>query len=48
MEFNDSTVQHFNFNADLEENCFGGHGKQSAYMLVYEKRQKEKMKVVIP
>lgn len=35
--------------ADLESSCFGGPGKNSnAYMLIYEKRVKEKMKIVIP
>mmetsp|Transcript_21776 Transcript_21776/g.33642 ORF Transcript_21776/g.33642 Transcript_21776/m.33642 type:complete len:184 (-) Transcript_21776:2930-3481(-) len=48
LEFNDTTVQNFNFASDLEESCFGGHGNQSAYMLVYEKRIKHQMKVVLP
>ena len=46
LEFNDSTVQLFSF-TQLEQTCFGGQGNQSAYMLIYEKRVKEKMKVVL-
>jgi hypothetical protein len=48
LEFNDQNVQRFKF-GDLESNCFGGTGKNSnAYMLIYEKKVKEKMKIVIP
>jgi len=46
LEFNDSTVQLFTFSR-LEQTCFGGQQNQNAYMLIYEKRVKEKMKVVI-
>ena len=46
LEFNDSTVQQFTFSR-LEQTCFGGQQNQNAYMLIYEKRVKEKMKVVI-
>ena len=48
LEFNDRKVSRFNFN-QLEQSCFGGgQTTQNAYMLIYEKRIKEKMKVVIP
>ena len=48
LEFNDRKVSHFNFNL-LEQSCYGGgQTPQNAYMLIYEKRIKEKMKVVIP
>ena len=47
LEFNDRTVQSFSFN-QLEQTCFGGQQNQNAYMLVYERRVKEKMKVVVP
>jgi len=47
LEFNDSSVQSFNFN-QLEQACFGGQQNQNAYMLIYERRVKDKMKVVIP
>jgi ubiquitin C-terminal hydrolase len=46
-EFNDSTVQSFAFD-QLEQTCFGGQQNQNAYMLIYERRVKEKMKIVIP
>ena len=47
LEFNDSAVQSFNF-SQLETTCFGGQQNQNAYMLIYEKRLKHPMKVVIP
>ena len=47
LEFNDSTVQSFNF-SQLEASCFGGQQNQNAYMLIYEKRLKHRMKVVLP
>jgi ubiquitin carboxyl-terminal hydrolase 34 len=47
LEFNDSSVTSFAF-SNLENTCFGGQQNQNAYMLIYEKRVKEKMKVVIP
>ena len=47
LEFNDSRVQAFDIKL-LDQQCFGGHQNQNAYMLVYERRVKEKMKVVIP
>jgi len=47
LEFNDRRVSRFNFN-QLEQSCFGGgQTAQNAYMLIYEKRVKEKMKVVL-
>jgi len=47
-EFNDSSVSSFKV-AQLESTCYGGAGNnQNAYMLVYEKRLKHEMKVVIP
>ena len=47
LEFNDDVVSNFNF-SQLEQTCFGGQQNQNAYMLIYEKRVKEKMKVVVP
>ena len=32
----------------MEQFCFGGQGNQNAYMLVYEKMLKRKMKIVLP
>lgn len=57
MEFNDSTVRGFNFEK-LKEECFGGDGGadswgwggssgKSAYMLVYERKQKKPIKVLV-
>ena len=48
LEFNDSSVNRFNFARDFEGNCFGGNNNQNAYMLIYEKRIKNPIKVVIP
>lgn len=49
LEFNDTTVKKFDFN-ELESKCFGsddGSSNQNAYMLIYEKRTKKKMKIVL-
>lgn len=57
MEFNDSTVRGFNFEK-LKEECFGGDSGsdgwgwggssgKSAYMLVYERKQKKPIKVLV-
>ena len=47
LEFNDAKVSKFQFSS-LDQNCFGGRGNQNAYMLFYEKRIKNKMKIVVP
>jgi hypothetical protein len=57
MEFNDSTVRGFNFEK-LKEECFGGDSGsdgwgwggssgKSAYMLVYERKQKKPIKILV-
>jgi ubiquitin carboxyl-terminal hydrolase 34 len=48
LEFNDDLVSDFDFKQQLEQTCFGGQQNQNAYMLIYERRVKEKMKVVVP
>lgn len=55
LEFNDSTVKDYRF-TNLDEDCFGGgiasntdmkdHTK-NAYLLMYEKRRKRDIKVVL-
>ncbi len=55
LEFNDSTVKEYKF-SNLDEDCFGGgvanpsdfkdHTK-NAYLLMYEKRRKRDIKVVL-
>jgi hypothetical protein len=57
MEFNDSRVFDWNF-SKLKENTFGdlnektGYGGstygQSAYMLIYERRKKKPLRVIVP
>ena len=59
LEFNDSQVKEYRFN-NLEADCFGGEhpnyvaGEQmvdyskNGYMLIYEKRRKEQMRIVVP
>ena len=47
LEFNDAKVTKFHFSG-LDQNCFGGRGNQNAYMLFYEKRIKNKIKIVVP
>lgn len=59
MEFNDSTVKHFNFEK-LKEECYGNDGAsgsdnwgfggsygKSAYMLIYERKEKKPIKILL-
>ena len=48
MEFNDHVVRDFN-QSEFESLCFGDqNSNQSAYMLIYEKKLKRKIKIVMP
>lgn len=59
LEFNDSLIKEYRF-TNLEQDCFGGAApstnmadeivdySRNAYMLYYEKRRKEPIKLVVP